>query len=279
MSENSSKIESQRFKSVLGLEEFQPQTEFVCFLPWMGEFGWYIMNHVKRVHGYNHLKKIVCIKRGHECLFPTASEFYYNWKDVIPDHKKAGVGKPKEKLEERIKEEILAQYGDVTFLSPQDTSWAEKTSLAEYHFVPENKLNYGLKVDVVITPRKRKLDAQRNFQHWQRLVNALIAKGLSVGACGHVNSSYTDIRGLKYRSWDYTDVDSDVEMIKKAKVVVSQESGLAYLTMLCEKPLFIIDIPHYDVANKHRRPGVPYIELLGKKLKERVDLIYRQCHI
>ena len=44
------------------LEKYQPKTKWVCFLPWASEFGWYVMNHVKRVHGYNHPNKIACIK-------------------------------------------------------------------------------------------------------------------------------------------------------------------------------------------------------------------------
>ena len=91
MLNNSSTKQFQRYSKVLGLGEHQPKTEYVCFLPWWGEFGWYIMNHVKRVHGYNHSKKIVCIKFGHECLFPSAHDFYYDW-PVVPDIKKAGVG-------------------------------------------------------------------------------------------------------------------------------------------------------------------------------------------
>ena len=98
-----------------------------------------------------------------------------------------------------------------------------------------------------------------------------------MGAIGHEGTSFSDLHGLSYKSWDYIDVDSDVEMIRNCQVVVGQESGLAYLTMLCEKPLFIIDIAHKDVADEHRNESVPYIQLLGKPLAERVKLIKSHC--
>lgn len=276
MSKNSSKEKSQRYKQILGLGKFQPKTEYVCFLPWSGEFGWYIMNHVKRFHGYNHSKKIACIKPGHECLFPTAIDYYYNWKD-IPDHKKIGVGKSRKEIKNRIKKELSTKYKEITFISPEDTSWEEKTSLAHFHFIPKPSQYLGLKVDVVITPRKRKIDAQRNIKSWQKIIDAIRNQGLTVGACGHAQSSFTNLRGLKHCSWNYTDVDSDVEMIRNCKVVVTQESGLAYLTMMCEKPLFILDIPHLEIANKHRQPNVPFVCLLKLPFEERIELIKKQC--
>lgn len=264
-----------RYKRVLGLEEHQPKTEWVCFLPWVSEFGWYIMNHVKRVHGYNHPKKIVCIKPGHACLFPTAEEFFYDWTDTVPDYHKGGI--VKYQYNEAVKKIITKRYGeDVTFISPSDTSWPEKTSLAHHTFIPKPRLNHDFDIDVVVTPRLRNLDKTRNYpKQWQDIVNRLKQAGLKVAVCGAKGTS-VNIKGAQYYSWNYTDVDTDVEMILKSKIVLSQESGLAYLTMMCKKPLIIVDNCHRHVADKHRDPDVYFNNIFGAWNKK--DILMKEIY-
>jgi hypothetical protein len=235
---------SEQYRKVLGLDLNPPK---VCFLPWVGEFGWYIMNHVKRIHGYNSQHKIACIKRGHECLFPTVAEFFYDWQDIPPD-KKAGVSKNPH--EEELKARLRDKFGDVLFANPQDTSWEEKTSLANFTFKPVPLHNHNFSVDVVIAPRHRRIDPNRNYKNWQKLANRLGKLGYAVAACGTQKESF-NLRGV-IRSWNYIDVDTDVEIINKAKVVIVQDSGLAYLAMLCDKPLIIIGNCQKDVINAHR---------------------------
>jgi ADP-heptose:LPS heptosyltransferase len=220
----------------------------VCFLPWVGEFGWYIMNHVKRVHGYKSPYKIACIKKGHECLFPTVNEFFYNWAD-IPPSKKAGVSKNPRKA--ALKTKLREKYNNVIFADPQDTSWAEKKSLAKFKFIPKPSGRHDFKVDVAIAPRRRKVDPLRNYKHWQRLVDRLTKRGYSVAACGTKTESF-ELEGLSARSWDYTDVDTDVEIFNSAKIVISQDSGLAYLAMLCGRPIIILGPCQKDVIELHR---------------------------
>lgn len=251
-----------RYKKVLGLDEYRPKTEWVCFLPWGSEFGWYIMNHVKRVHGYNHPNKIVCIKRGHECLFPSAKEYWYHWQDYLPDNKKGGIAAYK--YNNQVKKWVTAQYGkSITFLDPRDTGWPEKTSLAKHTFVPQPKNNHDFDIDVVITPRLRQVETHRNYpQQWQEITNMLLKAGLRVGVCGSSALS-VPIKGAHYYSWNYTDIDTDVEMILKSKIVISQESGLAYLTMMCKKPLIIIDTCHYHVAKEHHDKNVYFKNIKG----------------
>lgn len=243
-----------RFQKILGLNQFCPKEEYVCFLPWVGEFGWYLMNFVKRVHGYRHPKKIVCIKPGHECLFPTAHATFTDWVDIRKDHQKAGVNEYGSN--EEVKEKIRALYGDsVRFLYPSETSWEEKKTLARFKFVPEPVGNHDFDVDIVITPRYRQIERTRNYPYWQKMVDLMNRHGWSVAACGKPDASF-HLKGLKYRSWDYTDVDSDVELMLAAKCVVSQESGLAYLAMLCRRPLFVIDKCHREIADLHRDPKI-----------------------
>jgi len=256
-----------RYQRVLGLGKYQPKTEYVCLLPWASEFGWYIMNHVKRLHAYNHPKKIVCIKKGHECLFPTATKFFYDWIDYVPDQNRGGI--VTYRYNEEIKKKILKKYNDVTFISPNDTSWNEKTSLAKHTFVPKSKHNHNFNIDVVITPRLRKVDVLRNYpKQWQKITNMLLKAGLRVGVCGAKQYS-VHVKGAHYYSWNYIDVDTDVEMILTSRVVISQESGLAYLTMMCKKPLIIIDNCHTHIARAHRDPSIYFMNIMGAWNKKR----------
>lgn len=231
------------------------KSKYVCFLPFRGEFGWYIMTFVKRFHGYKHENKIVCIKKGHECLFPTASGFFYEWND-IHDNEKAGIVAAND--EDVIKAMVVKEFGeDVFFVSPNEASWDEKTSLAEYTFVPENKTNNNLNVDIVIFPRMRNIDSHRNWkkENWQLFVNTVTANGFTVGICGAKETSY-QLDNVLYNSYDYVDVDSDVEMIRNSKLVIAQESGLLYLSFMCKKPTIVID--HYNWLCMHRDLAVPF---------------------
>lgn len=258
-----------RRQQVLGVGEYKPKEKFVCFMPWISEFGWYIMNHVKRIHGFEHNNKIVCCKRGHECLFPSASAFFYDWEDYLPDTKKGGVVASRE--EDKIKLKINKLFGnDVAFKSPSDTGWEEKTSLADIRFTPKPKFDFDLKADVILLPRNRQLDKERNYKHWQRIADVLTKHGITFGVCGAKHLS-CNIIGSKYNAWDYIDVDSDVEMILNAKAIIGQESGLSYLTMLCDKPLFIVDNCHTEIASKHASNDLFVVkELNPRMIAERV---------
>jgi ADP-heptose:LPS heptosyltransferase len=215
------------------------------------------MNHVKRIHGYNSPYKIACIKKGHECLFPTVKEFFYDWQD-IPPNKKAGISRNPH--EDELKERLRTKYGDIPFAYPQDTSWEEKTSLARFTFKPKSLHNRGLSADIVLAPRHRKIDAHRNYKNWQKLTNRLKKRGYIVAACGTKNESVSLIGAKK--AWRHIDVDSDVEFINSAKVVITQDSGLAYLAMMCERPIILIGHCQRKVINAHRNKDV-FIEYVS----------------
>jgi hypothetical protein len=251
-------MDQEKLNKVLGLDEHKPQNKYVCFLPFRGEFGWYIQTFVKRIHGYNHHNKIVCTKRGHECLFPSAQRFYYDWQDA-DDTIKAGILSNTD--EDLLKKNIIdyMQTEDIFFLSPSETSWAEKESLANITFIPQSLHNLGLKTDVVIAPRNRMIDAHRNATQtsWQTLVNELVQQNISVGVCGAANSSF-NLVNIKHKAYEHIDVDSDVELINNAKLIIVHESGMQYLSFLCERPTFCID--HYLGASSdlHRKLSVPF---------------------
>lgn len=227
-----------RYNYILGLDSYTPKASKVCFLPWLGEFGWYIFNQVKRVHGYNHNYKIVCIKPGHECLFPTAQEFFYDWDD-IEDSRKAGVNHISKPVKAELREKLIAKYGDdIQFVDPSDTFWIEKETLAHFKFIPKPQNDFGLETDVVLLPRHRN-DRNWNPTNWQALANALKHEKLNVGVCGSKETTLK-LKHIRYYAYDHVDIDSDVEMMSKTKIVVGQDSGLIYLAGLCRKPVIML---------------------------------------
>lgn len=235
------------------------------YLPFLGEFGWYIFCFVKKIHGETGVRKIVCCKKGHECLFPTATYFFYDWND-ISDNIKAGIH-PNFLHETELKDRILKHFNlkeeDVEWSSSSSSGWHDKHQYADNVFIPQPVHPQGLQADVVITPRFRKVDEHRNWkkENWQLVVDELSSMNISVAVCGSKDSSY-HLQNVKFNSWDYIDIDSDIELMKNAKLVITQESGLQYLSFLCQKPTMCIDHYHKQHgADLHRPKHIPFKEI------------------
>lgn len=232
-----------------------------CYLPFRGELGWYLFCFVKKFHADQSPDKIICCKPGHECLFPTASKFFYDWDDV-PDNKKAGVSKMHD--EQQIMNRIHRKFGsEMRFSHLAEVGWHNVHDYAQSTFIPQSKHKLGLKTDVVITPRNREIDAHRNWtqEGWQKLVDSLVSRGITVGVCGNAETSF-QLENIAIRSYDHIDIDSDVELLNNAKLVLVQESGMQYLSFLCERPTFCIDHYHRDHgADLHRNQNAPFNEI------------------
>lgn len=240
----------------------------ICFLPFRGEFGWYLCSYVLMINGDSHTDKIVCIKPGHECLFPTVTNFFYNWQD-IPDNHKAGVIIMDD--EDTIKEMVKLQFPneEITFISHSIIDWNNRHTFYQHSFVPKHKNNLNIGVDVVITPRFRRIDANRNWKldNWQLLINELTNAGYTVGVCGTKETSH-QLQNVLHKSYDHIDIDSDIEMISKAKLVITQETGLQYLSFMCKRPTFCVGHYHKDHgADLYRDISIPFKEF-GKEVDE-----------
>lgn len=234
--------------------------DYVCHLPFRGEFGYYLLAFVKRFHGDQNRNKIICLKHGHECLFPTAQEFYYDWQD-ISDEKKAGVILMDDEEEIKIKVQQKYPNDNIVFVSSKEIGWHNFHSFATHSFIPQNKTNNNLKTDIIIAPRNRKVDSFRNWtqENWQYVINKIIELGFTVGLCGSKESSF-DLENTTYKSYNYLDVDSDVEMMLNSQLVVCQESGMQYLSFLCKRPTICID--YYGSVDRqqslHRDPNAQH---------------------
>lgn len=218
-----------------------------------------IMCFIKKFHADPSSNKIICCKPGHECLFPTASKFFYDWQD-IPDSQKAGAAQVADEGEIKQKIKNWLPNEQIEFVPLSEIGWHNKHQFAQHTFIPQSKHKLGLVTDIVITPRNRDIDPQRNWTklNWQKVVNILRKEGVTVGVCGARETSFR-LKSIKLKSYDHIDVDSDVEMMNNTKLVVTQESGMQYLSFLCERPTFCIDHYHKDFgADLHRNPNVAF---------------------
>ena len=216
----------------------------VCFLPWSGEFGWYLMVHVRRVHKHNADYKIVCCAPGEECLYPTANEFYH-YTDFTPDCQKRH-GKPISQQDAAEIKSYFKQRGDrgITYI---DAAFDRKGSQYRYEAVqvqPAPQTARNIKTDILVAPRLRAgLDEdRRNLGYWDDIVRALADKGHKVGLIGSKELSYDiNIDGV-VRSWDISDtVDCIVDMMYNTGMVISSNSGMAHLAILCQTvPLCVL---------------------------------------
>jgi hypothetical protein len=117
----------------------------------------------------------------------------------------------------------------------------------------------------MIAPRNRSVDPNRNWteESWNYVVDKLHSLNISVGICGQRQTSF-DCKNAKYRSWDFGDIEGDLNIILNSKCCILQESGLAYLTYMCEKPVLFVGHYHRDFgADLHRNQDIFFKEVEG----------------
>lgn len=213
-------------------------------LPFRNEFGTMISYYTRWVHGLDVPNKLVCIKRGHECLFPSASGFFYDWVDT-EDRWKRGIKTFRHKnhkeyvknLECRIRDEFDI---DKAFV-PVCPKRQPVKFLRENNFVPKLDCKFGISCDVALAPRYREHASSRNYprESWQYIADSLRDRGFRVGCLGLRDFSF-DI-DVDVKSWDYVGgLSSDIELLYSCKLAITLDSGLAHLAVLCSVPLKII---------------------------------------
>jgi hypothetical protein len=196
------------------------------FLPYRGEFGHKIMWHVPTVY---HCKgeKVVCCEQGEEALFPGATEYVLVERNA--DANRREKMNSDEELHQRLTRELSSEYTAAEFVRPQ-------RGTLEF-FVPEPRVRYGITCDVVICPRKRRYGSVRNWKLWPQLYEAL-ASTHRVFAAGAPDSSE---EVGPHKAWAYERfLDATLEAMLAAKVVIATDTGLAFLALLCGKPICLI---------------------------------------
>lgn len=218
------------------------------FLPYQGEFGCYITTFVRVVHTWKSEPKIVACPVDHRCLFPTANAFFHDYAEFLPDRKKRGgsrrpwVSEQLQKLRSDICERYPG-YRDTEFVMPFMKLNCFKTpEIIKSRFEPKIT-HQGLRADVVITPRYRKLVPNRNLPFWQQIVDQLTARGYSVGSVGSKDTSIS-LKRVAFNSWDYGGLEACIELLSNAKLVLAQNTGTAHLAVFLRCPIILMTTGH-----------------------------------
>jgi len=235
-----------------------PSSKKLIILPWAGEFGGFIMLHMRRVHLLEADEKIVCCKPGQEIFFPSATEFYYDydlggWES---DDWKHGISKGAWSHLEEIGKSMAEKhprFSEFEVVLPY-REWHCYGDFDEgvYTFFDLKPKEIDTDVDIVIGGRNRAVSSHRNYSEWSRVVPVLQEAGYKVGAVGAPDSSF-DMDFVDERAWDWDDFDNaTVAMMQKAKLVVTTGCGIAPLGIFLRKPMVMIDLAFAQ--------GVPCLE-------------------
>jgi len=206
----------------------------VVFLPFVGEFGCMILYHIRFVHTYPAPRKIVCCRRGEEVFYPSAAEFDYDWQLDLPDTARSKIG-------ERVMQDPL-WAGLVNRISQKHEAIPVPSQYCyDYHvkFPVSPRRRRGLAVDVVLAPRVRQFQSQRNFNRWEELADAIAANGFSVGCVGKEDTSLR-IRASSLNSWDCPDpTDAMIEMLGSCRAYVGTDTGPTHLAGFMDVPMVL----------------------------------------
>jgi hypothetical protein len=196
------------------------------YLPFRGEFGHKLMWHVPWI--YSEHAERVCCHEGEEALFPRAKSFHYVAR--LCDRER-GDRTGSDETYIRGLERLFALSRRPMARQPN-----EKVMRGFERFIPTPHEARGIRSEIVLCPRAREVCPERNWSHWRRLAGDL--SDLRLFAAGARESS-VDL-GIE-SAWDFErDIDSTIEAMLSARLVVSTDAGLGHLAMLCGRPLLVI---------------------------------------
>lgn len=215
-------------------------------LPHIGfEFGQLIMTHVRWVHCIPGTK-VVCTRRGLEPLFPSATEFFYDWSDV-PDeqrHTKTIKATSTQLQLKAVQDHFRMKYPLAQIRFPIDGKKPQYfPNIPEGNFIPKPLCPCPTsQPDILVAPRYRKHGEARNYPHWQRVVDDLQDLGYHPGLLGTRETS-VDITGVPEhrKAWTYEDdLGVTLHWMSTAKMVLATDSGMAHLAVLAGAPLLVL---------------------------------------
>ena len=221
----------------------------LVFLPWRLEFGTMLMHWVRHVHIQLRdrpagVRAVVCCRPGDEPLFPGADEYFYDWED-LPDVRKkwASVrdGDHKEYMQQLVAG-LTKRYPGSRIINPPRKFPSDQTS---GNFKPQPRSHIEMPGDkwpqVLIAPRYRNHGVHRNYAHWPEVFN-LLNEHYSVGLLGALSSSVDIPTCHEYwKAWFYDDnLSATLQMMSKARLVVTTDSAIAHLAVLAGARLAVI---------------------------------------
>ena len=219
----------------------------IVILPWLGEFGWCIVQHVRFVQWHPAEDKIVCCEAGHECLFPSASRYFVDWEHPIPESERSGQGRwrdweAREQYYASLRPRLENEFPAYEIIRPTyDCHW-HMSDAPGFTFRPQARA-WLPRVDVVLGPRRRSFDAMRNWPHWDRLARRLRDSGLSIGVVGRRETS-CDLGADAY-AWDHPDGDTagSIDLLSRCDMYFGGDSGMSHLAALTQTPMVVMHSP------------------------------------
>jgi hypothetical protein len=196
----------------------------VLYLPFCGEFGHLIMSHIRLVHFSKAKTKVVCCREGEQVLFPTASSFVTDWVDPIKDEERIATLR-----DSRIDwPEITQRYPSHLHVESGKLSQSQEVLPIE----PATRIKFRPQLrdmvsDVVLGVRTRQNCSERNWQHFERVAEALTKASVSFSVIGERTTS-RDLPGQWYHSGDF-DTDAAIELLMNCKLFVGTDSGASHL--------------------------------------------------
>lgn len=200
------------------------------YLPFRGELGHKVMWHAPSVNHFSR-EKIVCIEPGDEALYPNAIK-YIQVERKNDDRRRYRPRDDRAFLEDLV-EELKLDYpqDQYRFIPPK-----EKAPRSFFKPIPYK--DYEVDCDIVVCPRRRNYGSNRNWGHWEWIIDKLMESGLKIFAAGAPDSSL-DVNCP--RAWDYERyLDATISAIHSSRYILSTDTGLAHLGLMCGSDVLMI---------------------------------------
>lgn len=254
-------------------QEGDPEKIFV--LPFLGEFGCYLTTYVHDFHRLDVKEKVIAIRPRHKILFPTATDFFYDWDIEILDEHKDGVNRtngPKRiilKLMKRVIEEY-PQYADFTFISPFGHYNSANLPYKGFNLPKLNDIPLHPDITICARNRVKRLSKNIDNNYWINLIEHLNDNFYTVASAGEKHTSVQDLPVIG-NSWDYHygifDINCSINLMQNSKVVVTTNTGGMHLANMCNKDIIILCkskgmLPHVEAIQKDNRILLIYDSLL-----------------
>jgi hypothetical protein len=197
--------------------------------PWVGEFGWELMNWQGWIRALapRYERVVVCSRASSEALYrDVADQFLPHRIEGKADHVVCRQVRNPEEVE-RVNREIPADADVLRPLVYVPRSAQQFVQLGAPLDTPS--------CDVLIHARQKSEHAQRNWSrdHWIQLCEALQADGWRVGAVG-LSGATLDVPGVE----EFRDLplERTLDVIRSARAVLGPSSGPMHLASLCGTP-------------------------------------------
>jgi len=254
--------------------KFTDDLERAVFLPFCGEFGHLILQHVRYVHGHRAGRKVVLCEKGQECLFPTADSFRYDWVNPIPDRERCSAGAIRDvsndayaTYDEVLRRRLEKEYPDHEVIRPgrRGAPGYDWNAAESNKFLPSAAARLPI-VDIALAPRWRMFEVVRNNTHYPHIVKSLRAMGITVGLVGAAETSVQCAADT--RAWDHPDgaTAGTVDLLSRCILYVGTDSGVSHLAGLMDIPtlLFRKTYPgNTDLTGAVRRANRAWCKILG----------------